>query len=220
MQARGRMGWRTRLQVGRLMCAGEDEEWHRALRRTTPMGTGPWPSVTENERGGIGGIGPESGTRCSSSSAGSQPGAEGSSRRTSNASATPSAATVLAQRFSPSDSTGSTSLRRGVLPSNVLVLRRRRRRARSGGRHIALINPAKGCEMRIAQIRNLQKGASTSACSVGSSVLHYRKLVRSSNMGYGHSSFRRFISETLVTGEELPRELKHGSGRPAEPAFL
>ena len=64
------------------MCAGEDEEWHQALRRTTPMGTGPWPSVTENERGGIGGIGPESGTRCSSSSAGSQPGAEGSSRRT------------------------------------------------------------------------------------------------------------------------------------------
>ena len=23
-----RMGWRTRMQVGRSMCAGEDEEWH------------------------------------------------------------------------------------------------------------------------------------------------------------------------------------------------
>ena len=178
MHARSRMGWRTRLQVGRSMCAGEDEEWHRALRRTTPMGTAPWPSVKENERGGIGGIGPESGTRCSSSTAGSQ-GAEGSSRRTSNASATPSAATVLAQRFSPSDSTGSTSLKRGVLlPSNALVLRRRRRRAWSrrawsGARHIALI---RWIEMRIAQIRKTQHGAPTSASSLSSLFETCKKL--------------------------------------------
>ena len=176
MQARGRMGWMTRLQVRRSMCAGEDEEWHRALRRTTPMGSAPWPSVKENERGGIGGIGPESGTRCSSSSAGSQPGAEGSSRRTSNASATPSAATFLAQRFSPSDSTGSTSLKRGVLlASNALVLRRRRRRARSGARHIALINPAMD-RHRIAQIRKRQHGAPTTASSLSSLFETCKKL--------------------------------------------
>ena len=167
-----------------------------ALRRTTPMGTGPWPSVTENERGGIGGIGPESGTRCSSSSAGSQPGAEGSSRRTSNASATPSAATVLAQRFSPSDSTGSTSLKRGVLlPSNALVLRRRRRRAWSrrawsGARHIALI---RWIEMRIAQIRKTQHGATTSASSVSSLFETCKKLkhVHSPNMGNGQATFTK-----------------------------
>ena len=70
------------------------------------MGTAPWSSVKQNETG------PEIGQRCSSSSAGSQPGTVCSSRRAKSASATPSAA---ASRSSPSDSTVSTSLRRGAL---------------------------------------------------------------------------------------------------------
>ena len=74
------------------------------------MGTAPWSSVKQNE--GIGGIGPEIGQCCSSSSAGSQPGTVYFSRMAKIASATPSAAT---SRSSPSDSTVSTSRRRGAL---------------------------------------------------------------------------------------------------------
>ena len=70
------------------------------------MGTAPWSSVKQNETG------PESGQRCSSSSAGSQPGTVCLSRRAKNASDTPSAAT---SRSSPSDSIVSTSLRRDAL---------------------------------------------------------------------------------------------------------
>ena len=106
-------------------------EWHQALRRTTPMGTAPWSSVKQNE--GIGGIGPEIGQRLSSSSAGSQPGTVNFSRMAKIASATPSAAT---SRSSPSDSTVSTSRRRGALHGAAI--------SASSGRILGVLGPAVG----------------------------------------------------------------------------
>ena len=76
-------------------------------------------------------IGPESGQRCSSSSAGSQPGTVYFSRRAKIASATPSAAT---SRSSPSDSTVSTSRRRGALHGAAI--------SASSGRILDVLGPA------------------------------------------------------------------------------
>jgi len=92
------------------------------------MGTAPWSSSKHHE--GVGGIDPESGQRCSSSSAGSQPGTVCLSRRAKNASDTPSAAT---SRSSPCDSTVSTSLRRGALHGATMFA--------SSGRILGVLGP-------------------------------------------------------------------------------
>ena len=92
------------------------------------MGTAPWSSSKHHE--GVGGIDPESGQRCSSSSAGSQPGTVYLSRRAKDASDTPSAAT---SRSSPCDSTISTSLRRGALHGATM--------SASSGRILGVLGP-------------------------------------------------------------------------------
>ena len=92
------------------------------------MGTAPWSSSKHHE--GVGGIDPESGQRCSSSSAGSQPGTVCLSRRAKNASDTPSAAT---SRSSPCDSTTSTSLGRGALHGATMFA--------SSGRILGVLGP-------------------------------------------------------------------------------
>ena len=120
------------------------------------MGTAPWSSSKHHE--GVGGIDPESGQRCSSSSAGSQPGTVCLSRRAKNASDTPSAAT---SRSSPCDSTISTSLRRGALHGATMFA--------SSGRILGVLGPVER-DMICWWVGRVDDGAHWSAALQGRRV--------------------------------------------------